>query len=136
MKLTIEKLAPYLPYGLNIMMESIVDSKEPNIESLTGIQYDGLALLGEGGRFGFYQRGFKDIKPILRPLSDLTKDEYSFIYEYEMGYDSLEDFLKLDNESMLKNKFSYEFLTELFHYHFDFFGLIPEGLAIDINTLS
>ena len=85
---------------------------------------------------GFYQRGFKDIKPILRPLSDLTKDEYSFIYEYEMGYDSLEDFLKLDNESMLKNKFSYEFLTELFHYHFDFFGLIPEGLAIDINTLS
>ena len=51
MKLTIEKLAPYLPYGLNIMMESIVDSKEPNIESLTGIQYDGLALLGEGGRF-------------------------------------------------------------------------------------
>jgi hypothetical protein len=87
-----------------------------------------------------------EVKPILRPLSDLTKEmEYDgdiitpIYYRY---FDSMffeDDFLRgivLRNSSYKITQCSYGVLQKLFEWHFDVFGLIEKGLAIDINSLK
>ena len=100
------------------------------------------------------------IKPILRPMSDLTKsivvqgynDDKEFVpiqYLYDMcstppdGYNS-SDFIDESDEvwsfSDLVEAFDYNkilvCLDLLNQWHFDYRNLISEGLAIDINTLN
>ena len=83
------------------------------------------------------------IIPILTPISDLNK-------EIEIGKKFLPiDFIKnrCSSESEFKNllaiidrnrfkELPYWLLSHLFEWHFDVFGLIEKGLAIDINTLK
>ena len=83
-----------------------------------------------------FNTSIKYIKPILRPLSDLTEFQYDFIYCDETDYDSITDWISLDAESRLTSKFSFEFWQELFREHFDVFSLIEKRLAIDINTID
>lgn len=131
MSLELKHLAPYLPYGLRI--------KEGNVEfELTG------SFLDEWFNWGSPMKG----KPILKPMSDFDKPLpldsrfYSRVSEvnrlldtrYEVDRDL--DF-NIDSESAVYFNASnalqlYDFL---FENHFDVFGLIPAGLAIDINTL-
>ena len=119
---------------LDIIGEKIGKIKRVNIYNNhssveIGIKTRGLKLFGLwDGDCGF--------KPVVRPLSDLKKDEYTFIYEDETDYDSICEFIHLDIESRLTDKFSFNFWEELFHYHFDIFGWIEIGLAIDINDLK
>jgi hypothetical protein len=70
-----------------------------------------------------------NFKPILRPLSDMTKDEESELRniwsdEYETGnnYTSI-----IADAAQIK---------WLLSKHFDLFGLIEAGLAIDATTLK
>lgn len=127
MKLELKHLAPYLPYELKIARLSI-DSKFKRIEYsfratnlIEVLRYDNL-------------------KPILRPLSDLTKEievnEDKFIPHIKLGgRPNLKDY---DIEYLSKNidNISYGFVSKLIEWHFDVFGLIEKGLAIDINTLN
>ena len=76
-----------------------------------------------------------EIKPILRPLSDLTKEEYK-IELRKMLY-------KFDNDSIygiisdIKDGYAeYGLMVFCFDHHFDVFGLLENNLAIDINTLN
>ena len=63
-KLELEHLAPYLPYGLKYIDDDV--DKIVELHNLdTGI---GLVNFGWGDAKNLYE-----IKPILRPLSDLTK---------------------------------------------------------------
>ena len=78
----------------------------------------------------------ENFKLELRPLSDLLKNGYSFVWSSETDVSSLNQWLYLDAETKLGDKFSYEFWCLLFENHFDIFGLIEKGLAIDINTLK
>lgn len=71
-KLTIEQLAVYLPYGLKGKITN--NPLKDEIHKLSGILYDDLANLGEGGMFGYCQRKFDSFKPILYPISMLTKE--------------------------------------------------------------
>jgi hypothetical protein len=77
---------------------------------------------------------FDRIKPILRPLSDMTEDELKCLRS-ERGH------LKGVHRDDLKfiiimNKWSPEDFIFLLSKHFDLFGLIPAGLAIDKTTLK
>jgi len=79
-------------------------------------------------------------KPILRPLSDLTKEievngeKFVPVIEY--------DYLRFEEISTFKGgcnamKFiQARELELLYEMHFDIHGLIERGLAIDINTLE
>ncbi len=97
-----------------------------------------------GGRKSFYNG--KGIKPILRPLSDLTK-------EIDVNGEKFVPIKKFqlvkDEEGIWCDEFSADYaesptakvpITEmnlwLFEYRFDVFNLISQGLAIDINTLK
>ncbi|ANS04913.1 hypothetical protein [uncultured Mediterranean phage] len=141
MKLKIEYLAPYLPYGLKLKEQGF-------IYVLSGVTI---------GHMLCYENGDLDkeifdidlleesVKPILRPLSDLTKeieaDGEKFVptenlnTEYPLLIDGGVFFTDSCNLNMLEITEIYEIFQKLLEWHFDVFGLIKAGLAIDINTL-
>lgn len=89
-----------------------------------------------------YEVGFEDVNIIIKPISDLRKDEYFDLYIdfcESLGmvncYHLLEALEKGKYYSMDIKKY---FLVEEFmnKNHFDWkYNLINRGLAIDINTL-
>lgn len=88
-----------------------------------------------------------ELKLILRPLSDLTKEiehngEKFVPNEYMQEITGLSkatgrDFLSgfFFGELNLRGTTLHAYM-KFFEWHFDVFGLIKEGLAIDINTLK
>ena len=124
-KLELKYLAPYLPYGLKFYWEDLKGNiNEPWSLTINSIDF---ALENQN-------------KPILRPLSDLTKEithngEKFIPIDYFVGDDS--DLVY--NACLIHNDFSYlpyNLVQLLLEWHFDIFGLIEKGLAIDINTLK
>lgn len=136
MELGLKHLAAYLPYnlkfydGINI---HILDE-----ENLSGVVCD--------------IKHLSIIKPILRPLSDLTKEiehngekfvpiEHIEVVMLGQWSDSCEDYVDailddLSNVDVLINKCPYDILQLLLEWHFDVFSLIEKGLAIDINQIN
>lgn len=138
MKLELKHLTPYLPYRVEIY--------QPNVDGRNTFTLD-----VEGLRIMEVQ-GFEYFKPILRPMSSLTKElyyelsgkseSYSFgfwygkhngdndkrEYIYHSGYTSRQYFL-CDGYG----QFSYKMMDFFFKNHFDVFGLIPAGLATELS---
>jgi hypothetical protein len=81
-------------------------------------------------------------KPILRPLSDLTKEievnGERFVPIVELSYYANEQTNKgkVGLEWGIVNTFPYLDIQKLLSWHFDIYNLIEQGLAIDINTLN
>jgi len=130
MKLELKHLSPYLPYGLQISTD---DVGEDWIETVIGLNKE--AIETSVGNYWDYT-----VKPILRPLSDLTKeiehkgDRFIPIIEY-----SYLRFKEIANYKGGQNTMKFIQVREqdlLFELKFDVFGLIDAGLAIDINTLD
>lgn len=127
--LKLKHLAPYLPYGLNAKYHMLIDIKrkydETIILSVTNIKW---IIAGTHH------------KVILRPLSDLTKEiEHNgekFVPEYWIDdkYGRNIDDVISDNRFVLE--LPYFIMQKFFEWHLDVFGLIEQGLAIDINTLD
>lgn len=131
-KLELKHLAPYLPYGLKLyhsgykakhileasIKEGVYD-REMSAVTLTAMVNDNEYL-----------------KPILRPLSDLTKEiEHNgekFVPVDRLEWNSYDHIIK---KGMCDNV-GYQYMIKLFEWHFDVFGLIEKGLAIDINTIQ
>jgi len=148
MKLELKHLAPYLPYGLKCQYEGIVNGgeiskkrkeykkeNEPfvnwsyfrDIDEIKGLKIAPLKSIRVYKKYwvatcGIYNKGQKGfysgigIKPILRPLSDIQDDDI--------------------NTPEYLQECCYSYVQHLLEQHYDVFGLIPQGLAIDINTLN
>ena len=115
-KLRLEDLAPYLPYKLQIYYETISgDVRNWTLRDGTINE----ALLNQN-------------KPILRPLADLTINFIASKRDKEI----MESILSGNVDSRVIYDVSYATIQYLFLKHFDVFGLIPKGLAIDINTIK
>lgn len=130
MKLELKHLAGYLPYGVKI-------------ETPYGVEI--LEALGEDWIFTEQKRAYHFIeKPILRPLSDLTKEievngkKFVPIEYFEDKYYTLDLHKQclrlLENENWI-NQSDYMLVDYLLSWHFDIHGSIEKGLAIDINTI-
>lgn len=147
MRLELKHLAPYLPYGLEFIYTDT--NKRGCIRSLYEIEeYEDIKLSinrMDGEHIWMF-------KPILRPLSDLTKEievngekfvPLNEIYKinskvsiYKLTNHNLE--ITFDTEDFMQEIDLYEgylIMQKLLELHFDVFGLIEQGLAIDINTL-
>ncbi len=124
-KLELKHIAPYLPYKLNCCL----------------MGEDTQSFLIEGARHNYMdvwslktiteEWNYTEVFPILRPLSDLTKeiklwDEGQFI----VGGERIREWYDLDPRRCTYEQFCY-----LLENHYDVFGLIKKGLAIDINTI-
>ena len=135
MKLELKHLAPYLPHKFTFMFDGVICS-------LDGIDVNGDVFNADSGEIPIIL-----IKPILRPLSDLfksiTHNEKTFTPYHKLQFDFNKgqwnkrveriitdvDFHGL---SLMPNCI----MLKLYEWHFDVFGLIQEGLAIDINILK
>ena len=145
MNLELKHLAPYLPYRLKYS----VFNKKGKLDLLeigTNNIYNIITAVNKGVYGGEY-------KPILRPLSDLIKvinidgDSFIPIYLLKNIRNEFESDLSFGFEPQSNGytchcssqylEFSeyYEINSKLFEWHFDVFGLIEKGLAIDINTI-
>ena len=140
MKLELKHLAPYSPHRLKGCEHVFTQSpKDTRIFELTAIhpkekeEFIWDEVNGKGSRI--------DCKPILRPLSDLTKDKFfkELFILIGGGYKDYKTFKNAQLNNYLCNdplQYSYRVIELLFEYHFDVFGLIEKGLAIDINKIE
>jgi hypothetical protein len=125
--LELKHLSAYLPYGLKIGHKSGAKS---------------IHILHHGNGIGSISHILTSdlYKPILRPLSDLTK-------EIEVNREKFVPIEMLDNYhnfSIIRwndietdpTRYPFTIVQKLIEWHFDIFGLIEAGLAIDINTLK
>ena len=152
-KLELKDIVGYLPYDLHIMRRAWDEEEEVEVfEEVTSdwiIKYITFDYL-------IHER----CKPILRPMSDLTKsivvkgynDDKEFVpiqHLYDIcstppnGYNPSDFIDESDEEwsfSDLVEAFDYDkilvCLDLLNQWHFDYRNLIGKGLAIDINTLN
>ena len=128
-KLKLEHLAPYLPYKLKYQLKG----NYPVIKGVENIIED----IREINPFDFTLKKVLDwetCKPILRPLSDLTKEmfEGKFNELYIVQFYTIIQYPNIIN----LNELNYFVIQKLFEWHFDCFNLISKGLAIDVNSLS
>lgn len=123
-ELTLEVLAPYLPYGLKQYQRGY------GLDLITEVTPANVLNLIDGST------GYK---PILRPLSDLHKP---VIYRDKEIIPANYLYRKFDVTDMEFNgcitdpKHGHDVYVFLFENHFDVFGLLEKSLAIDINTLK
>lgn len=177
-RLTLEHLAPYLPYGLKVQYQGITNlqeladhnKKEPKGDFLSiGEEYeewlkntpsekigDRISVIKRihfykhhirlyvGKRHGYLKLvSFNQIKPILRPLSDIDLkffqdnidpdlEDFRINCEPDKGHFSVEVCEKVLGWSAL----AYEEYVLFFKKRIDVFGLIAAGLAVDANNLE
>lgn len=148
----LEKLVGYLPYGLKIWHSSYKARHIWDINIEEGIQDRSMTAV----TLTAICNGNEYLKPILRPLSDMTKeinyglssyifteifeigDTDGFIYEFDNGNIKLIQLLEsISNHNSFYdiNYLPYPVVQMMYQYHYDIHGLIESGEAIDINTL-
>jgi len=125
-KLELKHLVGYLPYGLKIF---VCDNKwnmtiDDEMESGTICLCDVIE---------------NKHTPILRPLSDLTKEievnREKFVPVIEYDYLRFEEISTFKGSCNAMKFIQARELELLYEWHFDIHGLIEKELAIDINTL-
>jgi len=165
MKLELRHITPYLPYGLRC---EILNCQCDYVGERYGVINGYYDLDNEPHyRFGSLGNAGKDaslIKPILRPMADLTKEievngekfvpikkimeirgyDLESIYDMEFDINGYGIFLK-DNDPdephfLLNpnnpNTIEYFIIKLMFEWHFDISNLIEAGLAMDINNVK
>ena len=126
MKLKSEHVTPYLPYNLYFMRyeRKCIDDKVIPVVYSTD-EYPKETQLNEVTLNGF---DYKKNKLILNPLSKLT-EEHALNCRFDNG---MEEFINaIESKSI-----GVIFWNDLLNNHWDVFGLIPNGLAVDKNTIK
>lgn len=144
MKLELKHIAPYLPYGLKgrVDKESYLQEERERIGELKTIDLaDHNYELAVYGDLGYFLCDISDFKPILRPLSDLMKNNEKInpmqMLSQEFDMSMIEHcFIEQNFTPEFIKTFRFEVVQKLFEWHFDVFGLIEQGLAININDLQ
>lgn len=145
-QLELNHIAPYLPYGLKCQ---IIETG--NFRGLLSVNANESVLLSADEYNPFSYTRYKPItgiKPLLRPLSNLYKEidgevpaDVLFPKEFYSTIDFYEEYNRENQiQSFIKDGLNwcepYSFWEYLFSKHFDVFGLIDKGLAIDLNSIS
>jgi hypothetical protein len=128
-KLELKHLSPYLPYGLKLFYTHTKKiGQVSNIYTIgEGYDNDDIKIsidYTDGEHIWMY-------KPILRPLSDLTEE----IEEGKPMFFPSHQLIKHIEQQQDIFNCSYSEIDYLIRNHFDVFGLIEKGLAIDINKI-
>ena len=128
-ELLIRDLCARVPYGVKYMRYSWnydIDQELPVIETLECVDKDGYI-----NHRRVYTVG--DIKPYLFPLSSMTDEQKKELQELHFDYISDEIF----NDIEFVYHYDCVHLIEwLIKNHFDIYGLIEKGLAIDATGLN
>jgi hypothetical protein len=131
MKLEFNQIVQYLPYELEV--KTIVWQRNIS-EHITSKEMLCTYLIDN-------MDDYVEFLPILRPLSQI-KEYFEPIFETDKDvneYLSYEVTTPFSIDEILNYKFEYlpyGTCQVLLKHHFDLFGLIEKGLAVDINRLS
>ena len=136
MKLELKHIAPYLPYGLEFEINIFDQAMKKGI------------MVGANSKEIEFSEIRKTITesftydlciPLLRTLSDLTKEiEHNgekFVPIERIKESQRHLFFRNDIDAPLDG-LQFSEIQKLFSWHFDVFGLIEQGLAIDLNTVK
>jgi hypothetical protein len=157
-ELTIEHLATYLPYGIPASLsregEFNLDAEYPNpfkgkLGLVNSISFEkgevSYGVLSINDKVSFDFEGLSEIDVYLRPISDLTS-EITHNGETFVPNERMLSDLSVDRESIhylmkmfevgIGYQVEWQIIQKLHSWHFDTFGLIEAGLAIDINTIN
>ena len=124
MKLELKHLATYLPYGLKVETKWYNFITRDTKTEVKEMDLSGLSLRND------WQ--MKSYKPILRPLSDFTRSDAVL----EHCSEELKILILLAMKNGYIDDLPHWFMVHCFERHYDVFNLIPDGLAIDINTIK
>jgi tRNA(Ile)-lysidine synthase TilS/MesJ len=128
-ELTLKELAPYLAYNLGIYCKNAYPLVEFTMNAAGGTGYIAIREVIEAEMY----------KPILRPMSDLTRKELEAEY-----FEDHIDFLTNEFNHWIEkygcdhvvNETPYGHVQYLLSEHYDIYGLISAGLAISIHDLK
>lgn len=130
-EILIKDLCARLPYGVKVLFENEVFS----IDYISAV-YEEIKLDIPDN----YTLDISNVKPYLFPLSSMTREQLFDVQEI-LGKNEIEiedGFLSIIDSD--RNTISYlEILAVLewfYKNHFDIYGLIPMGLAIDATNLN
>ena len=138
-EITVQQISSYIPYGLTLKAHN-------GIGKLKGIDTTHNSIMLYYWINGNSMRSFSiDCKPILRPMSDIEdyfeqlygRLEHNDVTEY-LDADFLDDHDHLEIEDLQNVKpeiIPYGTLKVLLKHHFDIFGLIDKGLAINYKEI-
>ena len=136
--LLLKDLCARLPYGVKFMIdetyltEDMIKSGYDKIQELYGITYEGnVELLNMD-----YHMPVESIKPYLFPLSSMTEEQKNECFKgTPLEIDKYGDIAVKDNlyggSQYTDLEIYLEVINWLLKNHFDIYGLIPMGLAID-----
>jgi len=145
--LTLEDLCPYLPFGLKIYDLTSGDT----IDALRFItSHHQVYEFGFSGNLNQLLTDSK-LKPMLRPLSDLTNpikvegynDGKEFVPWLKLcdecpyyGGEEIVEFINGDSAIGISFDESNRILRMLYRWHFDVNNLIGRELAVDVNSIE
>ena len=141
-KLELKHLTPYLPYGLKdvgghyyVGICTSNPDKYGTVDRNGNIYESRMFLMAEQENGAITWEAHSNmVLPILIPLSDLSKDELR-----GQGFWHHIDYLTHEHQAEPKRfpilDAPYEMVEYLLSKHYDIFGLIEKGLAINKNTL-
>lgn len=117
-------LLPYLPYGLKAMVGNIEKDVLMHQNYSNNYQIWFMILLGDAQVVA---------KPILKPLHDLTYGDIESLKDkYDVGVTDDGGEMFRDKDCSIKpNEWRYDDVEYLIKNHFDVFGLIEKGLAVE-----
>lgn len=145
--MTLQELAPYLPHNLRFRTSKHqIVYGEFHVMTMRGLSLDSYGDVNIEFLFNdelYFSNEMMLVYPLLRPLSDLTRpitvDGYNDGKEFISNH---HPYFKLFIEADLgyfvdhcPTWTDWAQLSLLLSWHFDVFGLIEKGEAIDINTL-
>lgn len=126
MKLELKYLAPYLPYGIICEFKTVTDRDK----YLNGTTFTrGLLTLDVYLLYRNENPVYEYIKPLLRPLSQLTREiEHNgerFVPNEWLHYNYVGERIGLNTGT-----WSHRTVQKLLEWHFDVFGLLDKDLAL------
>ena len=130
-QLLVKALCGYLPYGVKILVDSeFMREKGLDVQTLIGVDLSLMMVFAEHNWYNL-----EKIKPYLRPMSSLTKEE-----RIEIGIVIQKDRINpsgeikeegSDNLLLCTVRQSSNLLYWLNVHHLDYQGLIEKGLALE-----
>lgn len=131
--LLLKDLCARLPYGVKVQ-DTYYKNLEPAPIWLLDLNAQSVRKFADEG----YQH-IEYIKPYLFPLSSMTEEqqeEFDRIYADDMQVVANNLKNRLDGKPYETNLGHYRHIDWLNANHFDYRGLIPKGLAIDVTGLN
>ena len=145
--LLLKDLCARLPYG--VMLKHISTEKPFNLFSFKRDEYvsykeDGVELAVDGIYYDWvvnniYHNIGSYIKPYLRPISSMTKDEKEELVDFGLAYWDNGKHTDEDGNTIIYGGKNFQLLPDIETYdwlnknHFDYRGLIPKDLAIEVT---